>query len=781
MWRSLWRSIDRFSPQYFKYLLNELREIKVVDRSNREFAIDILQSVVEVVTYGDKHDPMIFEYFMEYQVMAEFLRILKISKKSRIEGPLLQYLSIMIQNIESDHAIYYCFSNGYINSIIMHSFTFEEGDLASYYVSFLRAVSSKVNRDTLCLLVRIEREDVVSFPLYSEALKFAQHGEKMIQTAVRALTLNIYNVSDELVYHFITTPPVSKYFSDLMQNIREQCLHVDSILQAEEETFPYGRTKKLHAETEKVVDDLYYLKDLLSVGESQLSRSVLQNLLSFLVLPVFLPLPQLENSGSSPSIVTSLYIVSRLIQIISGKSLINLVTTVMLYPYIELDMKNFTRANGADESGNADSFASYVSQLGGFVFTNPEVLGSETMSGSKYIEILMSCTSLDDGSMSIVEDDQCTKRGGILSYILSDNPCVMLASLFLLFILMDSKDLHYMFVRIIESHVMVEAKLIDALLKVFISRSEGSVQMQLETGWLFRNMLALKMLHLNDGAIILFKTSYQQSHEQFQKELDGCWFDYIPDTLKDEWESCRKALGDSSYKKDPVFALELAIHQQRNNGYTGSSSSVAWQKMVDAVKVYILHIHLKAFILKLDLPGKPIPDLADGPAESGTQRASDHWSANFGSEIPLGSAFPCRIAFSNAGIRDIYVIPVARGKSGKLLLMEKHPFRTQRGVVIAIAPLAGLCPKIDDDHPTWLHLQIREFDKKSKVGRTEACLSKKTNQVSDGRWTLGFPNAETCMTARAMIVDERTKQRSFVEKQISPLHQYDTIELLADN
>lgn len=37
--------------------------------------------------------------------MAEFLRVLKISKNSRIEAPLLQYLSIMIQNIESDHAI----------------------------------------------------------------------------------------------------------------------------------------------------------------------------------------------------------------------------------------------------------------------------------------------------------------------------------------------------------------------------------------------------------------------------------------------------------------------------------------------------------------------------------------------------------------------------------------------------------------------------------------------------------------------------------------------------
>lgn len=96
----------------------------------QELVIDLLQSIVEIVTYGDKQDPAIFEYvslffnlqsvfdgvcnvyngslyrcFMEYQVLAEFVRVLKISKSSRIEAPLLQYLSIMIQNLDSEHAI----------------------------------------------------------------------------------------------------------------------------------------------------------------------------------------------------------------------------------------------------------------------------------------------------------------------------------------------------------------------------------------------------------------------------------------------------------------------------------------------------------------------------------------------------------------------------------------------------------------------------------------------------------------------------------------------------
>lgn len=55
------------------------------------------------------------------------------------------------------------------------------------------------------------------------------------------------------------------------------------------------------------------------------------------------------------------------------------------------------------------------------------------------------------------------------------------------------------------------------------------------------------------------------------------------------------------------------------------------------------------------------------------------------------SGMPCGIAFSNSAIRDVYVIPMACGMIGKLLLAEKHPFRSRHGVVIAIAPLAGLC------------------------------------------------------------------------------------------
>ncbi|KAI9073740.1 hypothetical protein K1719_044287 [Acacia pycnantha] len=44
--------------------------------------------------------------------------------------------------MDSEHSIYYCFSNVYINNIISYPYIFGGGDLAPYYVSFLRAVST---------------------------------------------------------------------------------------------------------------------------------------------------------------------------------------------------------------------------------------------------------------------------------------------------------------------------------------------------------------------------------------------------------------------------------------------------------------------------------------------------------------------------------------------------------------------------------------------------------------------------------------------------------------
>ncbi|EEF28149.1 conserved hypothetical protein [Ricinus communis] len=745
MWRSLWRSIDRFSLQHFKHVINELREIKVVDKHNRELVVDLLQSIVEIVTYGDRQDPMIFECFMEYQVLTEFVRLLKISRNSRIEAPLLQYLSIMIQNMNSEHAIYYCLSNDYINSIIAHQYNFDVGDLAPYYISFLRAVSSKINRDMLCLLVKVRGDVLVSFPLYSEALKFAQHGEKMIQTAVRALSLNIYNVSDDMVYQFVSTPPASKYFSDLVHKLKEQCVHLDSIVLATEGACINQRRKDLLLQTDKIVDDLYYFKDILCIGASCLSEVVTQNLLNLLVFPILLPLLQLRQNDVNLSAITSLYILCRLLQIVGGKKIINCVAEIILYPFM-LSMRD------ASELSTDNSFSNHWNDVEKLVGSGSEFEGAENING----DLLCKLMSSSSHSVNyIVDDNVCQKRCNGTVYS-EASLCAMDHNISDL----EPEDRN-IFVKFMP-------QILNALLKVLASEPSISKQIPWHTGWFLQKLLVLQGKRLDDHTSQLFNTSYEQSRERLRKELDGCWFDYVLDTLRNEWASCKTALEKPSQTIDPLFLLELTACLQKTDGNVSTYAS--WQRMVDTVKVFIVHFQLKALICKEEVLEKSLlAPLSTPSGDSGRIHASDPASTSFGSEISLGSGIPCRIAFSNAGIRDIYMIPVARGTSGKLFLVEKHPFRSQRGVVIAIAPLAGLSPKIDEDHTTWLHLRIREFDPKLYASRTRSDSPKGFNHAADGRWTLGFSNAKTCEAARLAILGETNKQRSSVKSSLALL------------
>ena len=87
----------------------------------------------------------------------------------------------------------------YWNVKNIEAFESREGSLClsniSYSFSFHTDLQSTLGMasHSFHYFVSYQKDAVVSFPLYSEALKFAYHGEKMIQTAVRALTLNIYN------------------------------------------------------------------------------------------------------------------------------------------------------------------------------------------------------------------------------------------------------------------------------------------------------------------------------------------------------------------------------------------------------------------------------------------------------------------------------------------------------------------------------------------------------------------------------------------------------------
>lgn len=63
MWFSFWRSKNRFSVDELKHLNDQLQKVQIVNDTNKDFVVETLRSIAELVTYGDQHDSSIFDFF----------------------------------------------------------------------------------------------------------------------------------------------------------------------------------------------------------------------------------------------------------------------------------------------------------------------------------------------------------------------------------------------------------------------------------------------------------------------------------------------------------------------------------------------------------------------------------------------------------------------------------------------------------------------------------------------------------------------------------------------
>ena len=141
---------------------------------------------------------------------------------------LLQTLNILFENIRHETSLYYLLSNNHVNSIILHKFDLSDEEVMAYYISFLKTLSFKLNPHTIHFFF-----NGTDFALYTEAIKYFNHPEKMVRIAVRILTLNVFKVDENSMLKFITDqtvpclPDLVHFIQDNVNNI-ERCLKESS-------------------------------------------------------------------------------------------------------------------------------------------------------------------------------------------------------------------------------------------------------------------------------------------------------------------------------------------------------------------------------------------------------------------------------------------------------------------------------------------------------------------------------------------------------------------------
>ncbi|KAJ8751255.1 hypothetical protein K2173_016436 [Erythroxylum novogranatense] len=789
MWFSFWRSRDRFSIDELRYLTEQLQKVQIVNEVNQDFVIEALRSIAELITYGDQHDSNFFEFFMEKQVMGELVRMLAISKTISVSLQLLQTMSIMIQNLKSEHAIYYMFSNEHVNYLITYTFDFRNEELLSYYISFLRAISGKLNKNTISLLVKTEHEEVVSFPLYVEAIRFAFHEENMVRTAVRVVTLNVYHVGDEYVNRFVTKVPHADYFSNLVTFFRKQCVDLNRFVYETLKSPSPDLSEAVISAVDDIEDNLYYISDVISAGIPDVAKLITDKILRLLILPLLLPSLRFGVVNEKQiGAMTSLYLLCCILRIVKIKDLANIIAAALFCP---------------SEAFIVGSEA----KLNGYAYDHCSVLENQQLEigkGDDCVRVAM--LKLSDSSQvdtgGITESSSCclphhTLRHDLLLYLTSGNDLHVLGSLSLLATLLQTKELDETMLdalgilpqrkqhkKLLLEHYGVDSystevdssprvhrfQVLDALVSLFC-RSNISAETFWVGGWLLRQLVPYNKEEFNYHHLELLRDSYKNCTTALIEEIRGSWPDLLIKVLCDEWKKCKRAIEAASPHKEPKCILLPLQGSPYDDVLPNESSFVAGEKMWELAKVFVLLHQLQIFSLGRAYLEQPPHPATDVPENSRAKTAGlDTSGPKSGTEVNLVDAVPCRIAFERGKERHFYFLAVSLGTSGWLLLAEELPLKQHRGVVRLTAPLAGSKPKIDDKHSKWLHLRIRpstlpfvDSAKSIPSGRT------KGKALVDGRWTLAFRDEEACKSALSMILVEINRQCSEVERRLKPL------------
>ncbi|XP_058755619.1 protein TRANSPARENT TESTA 9-like isoform X2 [Vicia villosa] len=752
MWSSFWRSRDRFSLDQLSYLTDQLTKIQVVTDDNKDFVIEALRSIAELMTYGDQHDSSYFEFFMEKQVMSEFVRILKISKIVSVPLQLLQTVSILVQNLRNEHAIYYLFSNEHINYLITYSFDFQNEELLSYYISFLRAISGKLNRNTVSLLVKMNGDKVVSFPLYVEAIRFAFNEENMVRTAVRAVTLNVYHVGDDSVNRYISSPPHTDYFSNLISFFRKQSMDLNKLVSHTLINPGPDSTSTITVAIDEIEDNLYYFSDIVSAGIPDVGRLITDSILMVLIFPLLLPSRKMSiDNDMQSSFVTSIYLLCRILRIIKIKDLANTIAAALFYP-----SEAFTKSSGgklnSHISGNGFPSECQVSN-------NVNLSKSDIRYSMFNVPHFSSSSGFHPDGVRMqngCSSPNLSLRDVLLAYVVKGDDIQVLGSLTVLATLLQTKELDESMLdelgilpqRKQHKKLLLQAlvgessgeeelfssrssltkdstgsdiavyhkkikdqygisfqssdvgisphtnrfQVIDALVSLFC-RSNISAETLWDGGWLLRQLLPYSESEFNSHHHEVLKVSYKTCASALVEEAKGIWTDLLISVLCEEWRKCKRAMESSSPPKGPNSML-LQPHPHKfslqDNTPKGSSFS-AGERMQELVKVFVVLHQLQLFTLGRALPEQPpIHPPGDLPANCRAKTSGlDVSGPKAGTDISLVNAVPCRIAFKSGKEHHLCFQATSLGISGWLVLAEELPSQKSRGIVRVVAPLAG--------------------------------------------------------------------------------------------
>lgn len=130
----------RFTVAYLRQLHTVLEKNPLVTPQNVDMMVETVREISELVTWGDRHDNAMSEFFMERRMLERLLSYLEPARRTAkaVKVQILQTLSIFFTNLTNNTLVFYLLSNDRVNELITHRFDFHDEELMAYYISFLK-------------------------------------------------------------------------------------------------------------------------------------------------------------------------------------------------------------------------------------------------------------------------------------------------------------------------------------------------------------------------------------------------------------------------------------------------------------------------------------------------------------------------------------------------------------------------------------------------------------------------------------------------------------------
>ncbi|CAI5731829.1 unnamed protein product [Peronospora destructor] len=321
--------------------------------------VELLRVLSEFLIYSDQHrvamepeDQMaadldekadnpgtFFDYFGETNMLALLVELGASEPSFPVQVQLLQTMSILVQNIATRTSLYYILSNNHVNRLLECPFAVErDDDVRDWYVTLLKALSLRLNEETVQFFLDTQQGENLNFPLYARALEFGRCNETMVKVAVKTLTLNVLRVPDARVRRFVLQYDDMKYFQDIVEIANDLTLSLQGLLNnwssLDEQMQKTTYTEKLEEAVDAYIDHCFYLQDLLDVNVPELCYKI-GDLLFSRHIKCLLATSILPDCGPPPQRVSTrlaLYLLTRLLGILEHAPLVNAIAFMLLSP-----------------------------------------------------------------------------------------------------------------------------------------------------------------------------------------------------------------------------------------------------------------------------------------------------------------------------------------------------------------------------------------------------------------------------------------------------------------